>query len=161
MWQRSSPKLDTSRIQRAAEERRRNTPEGPCRRPAHETQNKGVPPSSPTLIVVPSCRLLMYFPASSLQVFVPSVLASSFNSSSSSSRRSSLISKHPPPLLQPFFPTPTSSSFHSFAMPVPFGSVPGFLPGAASLVEQLDKRLLVVLRDSRHLGECWGGGHCL
>ena len=38
-------------------------------------------------------------------------------------------------------------------MPVPYGTVPGFLPGAASLVEQLDKRLLVVLRDSRHLGK--------
>jgi len=31
------------------------------------------------------------------------------------------------------------------------GSVSGFLPGAASLIEQLDKRLLVILRDGRHL----------
>ena len=36
-------------------------------------------------------------------------------------------------------------------MNVPFGTVPGFLPGAASLVEQLDRRVLVVLRDGRHL----------
>ena len=36
-------------------------------------------------------------------------------------------------------------------MPVPFGTVPGFLPGASSLVEQLDHRLLVILRDGRHL----------
>jgi len=33
----------------------------------------------------------------------------------------------------------------------PFGTVPAFLPGASSLVEQLDKRLLIVLRDGRHL----------
>ncbi len=37
------------------------------------------------------------------------------------------------------------------AMQVPFGSVPGFLPGAASLIEQVDKRLLIVLRDSKHV----------
>eukprot|EP00518_Triparma_eleuthera_P018153 CAMPEP_0197550034 /NCGR_PEP_ID=MMETSP1320-20131121/3763_1 /TAXON_ID=91990 /ORGANISM="Bolidomonas sp., Strain RCC2347" /LENGTH=127 /DNA_ID=CAMNT_0043110345 /DNA_START=90 /DNA_END=470 /DNA_ORIENTATION=+ len=36
-------------------------------------------------------------------------------------------------------------------MNVPFGTVPGFLPGAASLVEQLDKRVLLVLRDGRHI----------
>lgn len=34
---------------------------------------------------------------------------------------------------------------------VPYGFVPPFLAGAASLVEQLDKRLLVVLRDGKHL----------
>lgn len=33
----------------------------------------------------------------------------------------------------------------------PFGCLPPFLPGSASLVEQLDQRLLVVLRDGRHL----------
>ncbi|KAL7534588.1 hypothetical protein ACHAXR_005972 [Thalassiosira sp. AJA248-18] len=34
---------------------------------------------------------------------------------------------------------------------VPYGFLPAFLPGAASLVEQLDQRLLVILRDGRHL----------
>ena len=33
----------------------------------------------------------------------------------------------------------------------PFGCLPPFLPGSASLVEQLDQRLMVVLRDGRHL----------
>jgi len=33
----------------------------------------------------------------------------------------------------------------------PYGHLPSFLPGASSLIEQLDKRLLVVLRDGRHL----------
>ena len=34
---------------------------------------------------------------------------------------------------------------------IPYGHVPSFLPGSASLVEQLDRRLLIVLRDGRHL----------
>jgi Small nuclear ribonucleoprotein (snRNP) homolog len=34
---------------------------------------------------------------------------------------------------------------------VPFGYVPAFLPGSASLVEQLDRRIMIVLRDGRHL----------
>jgi hypothetical protein len=34
---------------------------------------------------------------------------------------------------------------------VPFGYVPAYLPGSASLVEELDQRLLVVLRDGKHL----------
>ena len=34
---------------------------------------------------------------------------------------------------------------------VPYGFLPPFLPGSASLVEQLDRRLMVVLRDGRHL----------
>jgi hypothetical protein len=34
---------------------------------------------------------------------------------------------------------------------VPFGHVPAFLPGSASLVEELDQRLLIVLRDGKHL----------
>lgn len=34
---------------------------------------------------------------------------------------------------------------------IPYGHVPSYLPGSASLVEQLDQRLLVVLRDGRHL----------
>ena len=42
----------------------------------------------------------------------------------------------------------------SDAMPssgVPYGFLPPFLPGSASLVEQLDRRMMVVLRDGRHL----------
>ena len=31
------------------------------------------------------------------------------------------------------------------------GNIPPFLPGSASLVEQLDRRLLLVLRDGRHI----------
>ena len=34
---------------------------------------------------------------------------------------------------------------------VPYGYLPAFLPGSASLVEQLDRRLIIVLRDGRHL----------
>ena len=34
---------------------------------------------------------------------------------------------------------------------IPLGSVPAFLPGSASLVEQLDRRIMIVLRDGRHL----------
>jgi len=34
---------------------------------------------------------------------------------------------------------------------VPYGFLPPFLPGSASLVEQLDRRMMVVLRDGRHL----------
>jgi hypothetical protein len=34
---------------------------------------------------------------------------------------------------------------------IPFGHVPPYLPGSSSLVEELNKRILVVLRDGRHL----------
>ena len=34
---------------------------------------------------------------------------------------------------------------------VPFGHVPAYLPGSSSLVEELDKRVLIVLRDGKHL----------
>ena len=34
---------------------------------------------------------------------------------------------------------------------VPYGYVPGYLPGSSSLVEELDQRVLIVLRDGRHL----------
>ncbi len=34
---------------------------------------------------------------------------------------------------------------------LPYGYVPAYLPGSASLVEQLDQELLIVLRDGRHL----------
>ena len=34
---------------------------------------------------------------------------------------------------------------------VPFGHVPAYLMGSASLVEELDQRLLIVLRDGKHL----------
>jgi hypothetical protein len=34
---------------------------------------------------------------------------------------------------------------------VPHGFLPSFLAGAPSLVEQLDKKLLIVLRDGTHL----------
>eukprot|EP00934_Nitzschia_sp_Nitz4_P006980 Nitzschia sp. Nitz4//scaffold19_size178191//113387//114110//NITZ4_001991-RA/size178191-snap-gene-0.163-mRNA-1//-1//CDS//3329540723//6970//frame0 len=34
---------------------------------------------------------------------------------------------------------------------VPFGHVPGYLPGSSSLVEELDQRVLIVFRDGRHL----------
>lgn len=47
-------------------------------------------------------------------------------------------SNNGPPLLHP-------------ATAVPYGYLPAYLPGAASTVEQLDRRLLVILRDGRHL----------
>ena len=34
---------------------------------------------------------------------------------------------------------------------VPFGHVPAYLPGSSSLVEELDQRIMIVLRDGRHL----------
>ena len=34
---------------------------------------------------------------------------------------------------------------------VPFGHVPAYLPGASSLVEELDQRILLVLRDGKHI----------
>jgi hypothetical protein len=34
---------------------------------------------------------------------------------------------------------------------IPFGHVPAYLPGSSSLVEELDTRIMVVLRDGRHL----------
>ena len=34
---------------------------------------------------------------------------------------------------------------------VPYGYLPAFLPGSASLIEQLDHRVMIVLRDGRHL----------
>lgn len=34
---------------------------------------------------------------------------------------------------------------------VPFGHVPSYLPGSSSLVEELDQRIMIVLRDGRHL----------
>ena len=34
---------------------------------------------------------------------------------------------------------------------IPYGHVPAFLPGSSSLVEDLDQRILVVLRDGRHI----------
>ena len=46
-------------------------------------------------------------------------------------------------LPQPRLPRP----FNDF----PYGYLPAYLPGAASMVEQLDRRLLVILRDGRHL----------
>jgi len=36
-------------------------------------------------------------------------------------------------------------------MQVPYNTVPGFLPGAASLIEQVDAKLLIILRDGTHL----------
>jgi len=34
---------------------------------------------------------------------------------------------------------------------VPYGHLPSFLPGSASLVEQLDRKLMIILRDGRQL----------
>lgn len=34
---------------------------------------------------------------------------------------------------------------------IPYGFLPAFLPGSASLAEQLDQRVMIVLRDGRHL----------
>eukprot|EP00531_Pseudo-nitzschia_arenysensis_P008176 CAMPEP_0116139534 /NCGR_PEP_ID=MMETSP0329-20121206/13364_1 /TAXON_ID=697910 /ORGANISM="Pseudo-nitzschia arenysensis, Strain B593" /LENGTH=233 /DNA_ID=CAMNT_0003634585 /DNA_START=204 /DNA_END=905 /DNA_ORIENTATION=- len=34
---------------------------------------------------------------------------------------------------------------------IPFGHVPSYLPGSSSLVEELDTRIMIVLRDGRHL----------
>ncbi len=39
---------------------------------------------------------------------------------------------------------------------IPFGHVPAYLPGSSSLVEELDQRIMIVLRDGRHLvGVSW------
>ncbi len=34
---------------------------------------------------------------------------------------------------------------------IPYGHVPAYLPGSSSLVEELDTRIMIVLRDGRHL----------
>lgn len=34
---------------------------------------------------------------------------------------------------------------------VPHGHVPAFLPGSASLVEELDQDVMIVLRDGKHI----------
>lgn len=34
---------------------------------------------------------------------------------------------------------------------IPHGHVPAYLPGSASLVEELDQGVMIVLRDGRHL----------
>ena len=34
---------------------------------------------------------------------------------------------------------------------IPHGHVPAYLPGSASLVEELDQRVLLILRDGKHL----------
>lgn len=54
----------------------------------------------------------------------------------------------------PRTPPPTRSSpplALNASSGIPYGYVPAYLPGSASLVEELDKELLVVLRDGRHL----------
>jgi len=48
-------------------------------------------------------------------------------------------------------PQQTKSTEIAPSSGVPYGYVPAYLPGSASLVEQLDQRLLIVLRDGRHL----------
>ncbi len=45
-------------------------------------------------------------------------------------------------------PPPMTVHAHSG---VPFGLVPAYLPGASSLVEELDQRILLVLRDGKHI----------
>jgi hypothetical protein len=55
---------------------------------------------------------------------------------------------HPPPQRMPMQVHASSG--------VPFGHVPAYLPGAASLVEELDQRILLVLRDGKHIiGVSW------
>lgn len=34
---------------------------------------------------------------------------------------------------------------------LPHGHVPAYLPGSASLVEELDEKLMIVLRDGKHI----------
>jgi len=48
-------------------------------------------------------------------------------------------------------PSATSSNKSNNSNTVPYGHLPSFLPGSSSLVEQLDRRVLIVLRDGRHL----------
>lgn len=50
----------------------------------------------------------------------------------------------------PTYPRNTPPPIHA-SSGVPFGHVPAYLPGAASLVEELDQRILLVLRDGKHI----------
>ena len=34
---------------------------------------------------------------------------------------------------------------------IPHGHVPAYLPGSASLVEELDQKVMIVLRDGKHI----------
>jgi hypothetical protein len=52
------------------------------------------------------------------------------------------------PLQQQQPPMPLSVHSNSG---VPFGHVPAYLPGSSSLVEELDQRVLLVLRDGKHI----------
>lgn len=54
-------------------------------------------------------------------------------------RGSNMPQQRPPPM-----------AVHS-SSGVPFGHVPAYLPGSSSLVEELDQRVLIVLRDGKHL----------
>ena len=61
----------------------------------------------------------------------------------------------PQPQLQPQLqPQPSFPLEHKSVPPTTIlsqGNIPPFLPGSASLVEQLDRRLLLILRDGRHI----------
>ena len=46
--------------------------------------------------------------------------------------------------------SPQPAKVHS-GSGVPFGYVPAYLPGSASLVEELNQRVMIVLRDGKHL----------
>lgn len=47
-------------------------------------------------------------------------------------------------------PTEATTTLHQTSG-IPYGHVPAYLPGSASLVEELDQRVLIVLRDGTHV----------
>jgi hypothetical protein len=60
----------------------------------------------------------------------------------------------PPPSSRGYRPNPKSVASPIALAPssgIPYGHVPAYLPGSASLVEELDQRIMLVLRDGRHL----------
>jgi len=62
---------------------------------------------------------------------------------SSGRGRGGISTSHNAPNNGPPMPRPVTA--------VPYGYLPAYLPGASSMVEQLDRKLLVILRDGRHL----------
>jgi hypothetical protein len=57
-------------------------------------------------------------------------------------------------------PSPTPTAIHQHSG-IPHGHVPAYLPGSASVVEELDSRLLIVLRDGKHIVGVRTGQWCV
>lgn len=71
---------------------------------------------------------------------------SSNNNNNTGGRGTNNMNSIESPQLQQRIPIPIHSNSG-----VPYGHVPAYLPGSSSLVEELDQRILLVLRDGKHI----------